>query len=53
VNRYYVPVSMKGRALLALRLHRRLPEYVPEKWHDRLVDFRSKLTELRLRPKKA
>jgi hypothetical protein len=53
VHRYFVPVSMKGRALLALRLHRRLPEYVPEKWHDGLVDLRTRITEMRLRSKKA
>lgn len=42
VIRYFVPLTLKGRLILALRLHRRLPEYVPEKWHDSLVALRTR-----------
>ena len=47
VHRYFVPLSLKGRTLLALRLHRRLPDYVPEQWHDTLVDLRTRFTGMR------
>ncbi|MGB8326129.1 MAG: GNAT family N-acetyltransferase [Steroidobacteraceae bacterium] len=47
VRRYFVPLTLKGRLLLALRLHRKLADYVPERWEDRLVALRAKLNTMR------
>ena len=40
--RYYIPLTMKGRFALGLRLHRRLSEMLPERVFERLINIRSK-----------
>jgi hypothetical protein len=40
--RYYIPLTMKGRIALSLRLHRRLSELLPERVFERLINIRSR-----------
>jgi hypothetical protein len=47
VVRYYVPLTLWGRALLALRLHKPVQEYVPDFARDWLVALRAKWNTLR------
>lgn len=47
VYRYFLPLGLRGRALLAGRLHRRLPQYVPERFEDSLVALRARWNEFR------
>ncbi|MBV9105500.1 MAG: GNAT family N-acetyltransferase [Verrucomicrobia bacterium] len=49
VPRYFVPLTLKGELALNLRLHRRLRDYIPERWADRMVSLRSKWNALRYR----
>jgi len=48
VPRYFVPLTVKGRIMLKMGLHRKLDDYVPERWMDRLLALRSKWTNHRL-----
>lgn len=41
VPRYYIPLNLKGCIILKLRLHRDLPQYIPEKWLDRMTELRN------------
>ncbi|MEY4385624.1 MAG: hypothetical protein RLY20_907 [Verrucomicrobiota bacterium] len=52
VPRYYVPLTFKGRVMLALRLHRPFTELIPEKWLDAMEPLRAKWSSLRA-PKRA
>lgn len=40
--RYYVPLTLKGKIILKLRLHRGIRGVLPQKVKDHLVDLRSK-----------
>jgi len=42
IPRYFVPLSVKGKLALSLKLHRSLKENIPEKWIDFGTDLRSK-----------
>jgi len=42
VVRYFVPLTLWGRLLLALRLHRPIQDYVPERLSDWLVELRTR-----------
>lgn len=42
VPRYYVPLTLKGRLALKLKLHRGLKERLPENWIIRLAEWRAK-----------
>jgi hypothetical protein len=42
VVRYFAPLTLPGRLLIALRLHRPLKSYVPERLTDWLVELRAK-----------
>jgi len=53
VPRYYVPLSMKGQLFLRSGLHRPIPDYVPEKWLDRVWDLRSKWNAMKHRNQKS
>lgn len=46
--RYFIPLTLKGRLILALNLHRRLSERLPERWVNFLVDLRSRWNSLRM-----
>ena len=45
--RYFVPLNMKGKLMLQLKMHRKLSERLPEKWADALVDLRTKWNTFR------
>lgn len=53
LDRYFVPMNIKGRIMLGLRMHRKLSERVPEKWADALVNLRSRWNNLRFGAHKA
>jgi hypothetical protein len=40
--RYYVPLTLKGRIALALKLHRSFKEFLPDRWVDFGIELRSK-----------
>lgn len=42
VPRYYVPLSMKGRLALSLKLHHGIRDVIPENLQDRLRDLRNR-----------
>jgi len=42
VPRYFVPLNLKGKVALMLKLHRRLRDRLPENWLDYLADLRAK-----------
>lgn len=42
VPRYFVPLTLKGRVALSLKLHRGVKNIIPEKVKDRLRDFRNR-----------
>jgi hypothetical protein len=45
--RYFVPLNVKGKLMLQLKMHRKLSERLPEKWADALVDLRTKWNTFR------
>lgn len=45
VPRYYVPLTLKGRLALKLKLHRGLKERLPENWIIKLAEWRTKWNE--------
>jgi hypothetical protein len=47
--RYFVPLTLRGRLMLGLNLHRKLRERVPEKWMTNLVALRTRWNSLRYR----
>ena len=42
IPRYYIPLNVKGRIALKLKLHRGLKNMLPEKISERLLDLRTK-----------
>jgi hypothetical protein len=40
--RYFVPLNLKGKLILQLRLHRKLSDRLPESWLNFMTDLRSK-----------
>ena len=40
--RYFLPLNLKGRVMLRLKMHRRLSDRLPEKWADTLADVRAR-----------
>ncbi len=53
VPRYYVPLTLKGRLLLKLRLHRPLSAYLPEKLVEAMVTWRGRWYSQRYHEKAA
>jgi hypothetical protein len=53
VPRYFVPLTLRGRALLALGLHRRLSERLPDDWFLALTGMRDRWNAIRFRAGKA
>lgn len=49
VPRYFVPLTLKGKLALKLGLHRKLIEYVPEKWILHAAALRTKWSEFKYR----
>jgi len=49
VPRYFVPLNRKGEWMLALALHRRLRERLPEDWLVRLAGLRDRWNAIRFR----
>jgi hypothetical protein len=47
IPRYYMPLNAAGRLALKMSLYRRPVEYLPEKWVNRLVDWRGKYYALK------
>ncbi len=45
--RYYIPLTVTGRVALALKLHHRISQWLPESWADRLVAVRGRWNALR------
>jgi hypothetical protein len=45
--RYFVPLTARGKFMLALRLHRPLRERLPQSWADRLAGVRNHWNALR------
>ncbi|HMJ65575.1 MAG TPA: hypothetical protein VK615_09505 [Candidatus Binatia bacterium] len=45
--RYFVPLNVKGKLMLQLKMHRKISERLPEKWADALVDLRTKWNTFR------
>jgi hypothetical protein len=48
VPRYFIPLNVKGRALLGTGFHRPLKERLPEDYVDKLVAVRTKLRARKL-----
>jgi len=48
LQRYFVPLSLKGRIILNLKLHRGLTEYIPENWLHYLADKRSQWYQFKM-----
>lgn len=42
IPRYYVPLSMKGKLMLELKLHQKISDYLPGTWIDYLAGIRAK-----------
>ena len=53
VPRYFVPLTRRGRWLLALALHRPLSERLPERWWVALAGLRDRWNAIRFRDWKA
>jgi len=49
--RYFVPLTLKGRLLLALKMHRRMREYLPESWQNSLTNLRTRWNVFKYRSK--
>jgi hypothetical protein len=53
IPRYFVPLSRKGKAMLALRLHRRIQDVIPQRIYRNLITVRNLWSDFRFRQKKA
>jgi len=54
VPRYYIPLNLKGKVMLALKLHRRAVDWVPPRLQDRFVQLRNRWNSIKYRqPKQA
>ena len=54
VPRYYIPLNLKGKVMLALKLHRRAVDWVPPGLQDRFVQLRNRWNSIKYRqPKQA
>ena len=53
VPQYFVPLTMLGRLMLKLKLHRPIRNRLPESVARPLIDLRAKLNSIRYRPSKA
>ena len=53
IPRYFVPLNMRGKLMLKLKLHRPIRERLPERWVQPLLELRGKLNSIRYRPSKA
>jgi hypothetical protein len=42
VPRYFVPLNVRGKLILKLKLHQRLKDHLPERWLDYLAGLRTK-----------
>lgn len=51
--RYFIPLTLKGKLFLALRLHRKLSDYVPQQWIDGVSNLRSKWNVVKYKVGKA
>jgi hypothetical protein len=49
IPRYFVPLSVKGRIALALKLHRSFKEYIPESVMDLGIELRSRWQSYKVR----
>ncbi len=47
IPRYYVPLNARGRLALALGLHRKFTDRLPDAWVNRAADLRAKWSEFR------
>jgi len=47
--RYFIPLTLRGKFMLSLRLHRPLRERLPQSWADRLIAVRNYWNALRYR----
>lgn len=52
VPRYFVPLTLKGRLMLKLGLHRNPADYLPPRWHERAIALRDKWYSFRYGDKK-
>jgi hypothetical protein len=53
VPRYYLPLTMKGRAMLALKFHCKFADRVPEQWLISLANLRDRLNAYRVASRRA
>jgi hypothetical protein len=51
VPRYFVPLTVKGRLMLKLGLHRKMTDYLPPQWYERMVTLRNGWNAFRYRQK--
>lgn len=49
--RYFVPLNLKGKLALSLRMHKRLSEFLPARLVDVAADWRAKLNVWRYAPR--
>jgi hypothetical protein len=47
VARYFVPLNLRGQLFLSLKLHRGIRVFLPQKWVDNLINFRSRLNTVK------
>lgn len=52
VPRYFVPLTLRGRLMLKLKLHLPVRERLPKSWIGPLVNLRSKMNALKYKPAK-
>jgi hypothetical protein len=52
VPRYFIPLNLRGKLSLRLRLHREFSELLPQKWVDVAVDIRNKWNTVKFNFKK-
>ena len=47
VPRYFVPLTTNGRLMLKLGFHRKMTEYLPAQWYERMVAWRNQWNAVR------
>jgi hypothetical protein len=52
LTRYFVPLNLKGKLTMALKLHRKLSERVPDKWIDIMLRIRSQWNAIKYKADK-
>jgi hypothetical protein len=49
IPRYFIPLTLKGRLMLKLGLHRKMTDYLPPEWYQQIVTWRNGWNAFRYR----